>query len=819
MSFTIENGILKQYIWEHNDLNITIPDGVTSIGKSAFFGNKKLTGITIPDSVISIGDWAFSDCKKLISINIPDSVTSIGNKAFNNCRSLTGITIPDSITSIGDEAFSGCRNLKKASVPTHLQGKLDGVFPQQTEVIYRKKAGFEISNSILIEYIQENGVTDIIVPNVVTFIGNKAFYNCCNLKSITIPDSVVSIGKLAFGDCSNLTDITIPDGVTFIDEGTFRACQSLKSITLPDGVISIGNWAFRECSNLTGITIPDSVTSIGDYAFYGCSNLKTASLPAHLQGKLDKVFPEDTEITFRKNSGFETSNDIPTKYIQEDGVTDITIPDEVTSTGDKDSDNYSNPETASSLYNQLAGVLQEITCRKKSGFEISNNILKKYIQEDGVTDITIPDGVTSIGCMAFDGCCSLTSITIPDSVVSIEDSAFSHCINLLSVTIPENVTHIDNCAFYKCRNLKTVSVTSLPEKWLKGVFPRHTEIIYKDFKIRNGILTKYFRQDGITEISVPDNVTAIGKGAFECCDNLKKISIPDSVTAIDDNAFSHCRNLTSISIPDGVTHIGNTAFGCCDNIKKISIPESVVSIGENAFTHCYTLISINIPESVTTINENIFTCCYNLTEIRAAKNNKSYCDINGVLFSRDKKTIIKYPAGKSESTYTIPDSVIYIARGAFDDCDNLTAVSVPEHLKDSINEVFPQHIELTYRKKVSEKDNFRIKHYVLLKYIEQADISEITIPDNILIIGERAFHWCDSIKSVQIPKGIVKIGNRAFLGCENLTEINIPDTVTVIGEKAFYYCDSLKSISVPSRLKQKLDIYDIFPERTEITYI
>ena len=264
------------------------------------------------------------------------------------------------------------------------------------------------------EVVIPSSVTYNDVEYSVTSIGERAFYQCGSLTSITIPNSVTSIGSGAFGHCSNLTSITIPNSVTSIADRAFLGCSSLTSITIPNSVTSISEHAFSRCTSLTSITIPNSVTSIENYVFYGCSSLTSINIPNSVTSIGDNAFDSCTSLT------------------------SITIPNSVTSIG--------------------GGAFRG--CSSLTAIIIPNSVTSigggAFRGCSSLTAIIIPNSVTSIENYVFYGCSSLTSITIPNSVTSIEMYAFDHCSSLTSITIPNGVTYIGDYAFRYCPELTDV---------------------------------------------------------------------------------------------------------------------------------------------------------------------------------------------------------------------------------------------------------------------------------------------------------------------------------------------------------------------------
>ena len=195
------------------------------------------------------------------------SVTSIGNYAFDRCSGLTSVTIPNSVTSIGMHAFYGCTGLKKVIVK---------------DIVAWCAISFNDNPLASAQHLysdENTEIKDLVIPNSVTSIGNRAFSGCSSLTSVTIPNSVTSIGELAFEGCMGLTSVTIGNSVTTIGNYAFNGCSGLTSVTIPNSVTTIGEWAFGGCSSLTSVTIPNSVTTIGGSAFSYCSSLTSVTIP------------------------------------------------------------------------------------------------------------------------------------------------------------------------------------------------------------------------------------------------------------------------------------------------------------------------------------------------------------------------------------------------------------------------------------------------------------------------------------------------------------------------------------------------------------
>ncbi len=302
-----------------------------------------------------------------------------------------------------------------------------------------------------------------------------------------------------------------------------------------------------------------------------------------------------------------------------------------------------------------------------------------------------------------------------------------------------------------------------------------------------------------------------------------------SVTSIGAYAFFSCHYLTSITIPNSVTSIGEWAFMGCLGLTSVNIPNSVTTIGDSAFQWCTGLTSITIPSSVTAIGACAFADCRGLIEINVDTENRIYASVEGVIYNKTLTEIILYPGGKTETTFSIPNSVTTIGRVAFYDCSNLTSVTIPNSVTsigegafsgcegltsmtipssvtsigehafiictglieikvDAANRFYASVEGVLFNKNITE----------IIRYPEGKTGSNFSIPNSVTYIGIGAFSGCLGLTRVTIPNSVTAIGEGAFNGCLNLTSVTIPNSVTAIGVAAFASCYGLTSVIIPN---------------------
>ena len=844
--------------------SIVIPNSITSIGSSVFRSCSGLTSVVIPNSVTSIEGSAFYGCTGLTSILIPNSVTSIGGSAFYGCTGLTSIEIPNSVTSIGSQAFSGCSGLTSiefnAENCTTMGDSYYPVFGGCT-ALATVRIGENVKTIPDYAFRNCSGLTSIEIPNSVTSIGSSAFYNCSGLTSIVvaegnanydsrencnaiieketntlvvgckntiIPNSVTSIGERAFYECSGLTSIEIPNSVTGIGKNAFygcsgltsvefnaencttmgnssspvfngctalatvrfgenvktipayafRDCSGLTSVTIGNSVTSIGSRAFYSCSGLTSVVIGNSVTSIGNWAFEGCSNLKTVI--------------NLSSLTITKG---ESSNGY-VGYYAENVIKVINAPN-ATIEGDFV---FSVIDGVNTLVLYLGNDTEIVL---PDNYSKGNYAIGEAFRDNtSITSIEIPNSVTSIGDEAFWNCDGLTSIEIPNSVTSIGDYAFNGCTSLNDLRIEDGEGilslgyHTYNSSgkgmFYDCP-LETLYLgrnLSYKTGYEYGYSPFYNKKSLTSVTIPNSVTSigdrVFYGCSGLTSIEIPNSVTSIAASAFRGCSGLTSVEIPNSVTSIGSNAFDGCSGLTSVEIPNSVTSIGSYTFYNCSGLTSVVIGNSVTSIGDYAFYNCSGLTNIEIPNSVTSIGERTFSYCSGLTSIEIPN---SVTSIGSSAFS--------YCSGLT--SVEIPNSVTSIGDGLFSCCSGLTSIVVAEgNAKYDSRENCNAIIEKETNTLVVGCKNTIIPNSVTSigssAFYDCSGLTSVVIGNSVKSIGDNAFGYCSGLTSVVIPNSVKSIGRNAFFGCSGLTSVEIPNSITSIGDYAFLNCKNLKTV-------------------------
>ena len=621
----------KYYQNNQEITSLKIPAGITSIGKNVFQKYNGIQSLTFSPALTSISDLQFScDFTNLKSVYVgwQDPIaagTFFKGADMSNCT----LYVPHGTTNAYANSDIWCGfgkiieynnqatitleqpgtlpqkiNDSDKNLITHLKikGNINGTdlrFIREMagvsvtgEITDGELANLDLSEAKIVSggdyYYQDSNDTKYYTKD--DELGVCAFSKCWGLKDISLPGDLKSVGDFAFSDCSSLETINLPSGITTIGNYAFWYCENLTSLTLPSGLISIGDRAFENCYSLTSLEFPSSLTTLGELVFAGCSNLTSLTLHSNLTDvKSNYLFGGASNYNNLKDVRYIIDSDLET-YLQSN-----------------------HP------------IFYEINCG-----------IKYYLNDQEITTLEIPSGITSIGDGVFLSNKSLTNLTLSSKVSSIGISAFSYCDNLKDVR------------YYIYDDLATYIQNGHPDFYVGGI--------------------KYYWNDQeITTLEIPTSVTSIGNNAFYGCSGLTTLNLPSNVTSIGDRAFGGCSNLTSVDLPSSITKMGDFVFCYCEKLSNVNLPSDITTISTGAFGGCSSLQNINLPSGVTTIGDNAFSDCSNLTNVTLPS---ALASIGDYAFR-----------GCSNLTNVIlPSAFTAIGNVAFSGCSNLANVTLSSNI-------------------------------------------------------------------------------------------------------------------------------------------
>ena len=729
---------------------------------------KYFTGLTV------VPKFAFYECNLLVKVALPSRIGIIEEGAFYQCRNLTSILLNEGLIELGDGAFCDCEVLTNFKMPNTLQ----------------KMGKFVFENCV--------SMTECEIPNGVTEIPYAAFVGCEKLENITLPSNVNKIDDYAFFFCSSLRSVHFSNSVNCIGVGAFAGCQSLNSIILPSSLEIIGEQAFAGCSDLSSLIIPSKVKEMGWGIVVACDNLKSlrvADNNPYYRSTGNGIISRSTNMLEQSCSTTTISNDIEGiadyGFIFVGGIEEIELPENIISIGYDsfqsctDLKKVTLPKSLVSISDEAfldCKKLEEVVVLNPVPVNIKDNVFytNAYYEETGITDFTtailyVPYGSiqeyqSAAGWKNFS---KIIEIEPTSPLIAFPDTEVKRIC----------VKNWDTNGDGEISEAEAANVQSLGY-----AFGLSSITTFDELRYFTGLTTidehAFDRCPNLQLVTIPSQVTSIGRAAFSACGELTTVNLPEGLTTIEEMSFERCSGLKSITIPSKVTSIGRAAFSACSSLTSITLPEGLKSIPELCFERCTGLKSINIPASVSNIGNNAFAQCNSLEEI--VSDILDPYDIDASVFTNTtyasaklivpKGTQNKYRNALGWKNFSnIVESEPSDSPIIFADAE-VKRICVENWDTNGDGELSEKEASVVIDLGCVFKGNSSIKQFDELRFFSSLES-----------IGNNEFEGCYRLSSIVLPNAVKSIGAYAFSGCIFST-ISIPSSVTEIHYSGLHNC-------------------------------
>lgn len=783
---------------------ITIPDAVECLGEGAFDGCLSLSDVRLPNRIEALPKFLFRRCSKIVDLNIPDTVRTIGYASLLRCalkvlrlpskleciekysiadNYFEEVRIPASVTNIGYRAFGGCKNIVSVEIPPSV-GSISNVFPQS------------FSNISTVSLIGDW-----------KSIKKEMFMGCVALPHVDIPSSVSSIGNGAFKLCVSLSEITIPNKVTVIPEEMCYGCESLTNVIIKGAVKKFVRRCFANCQKLESITIPSTTKTLYADSFANCTSLKavqisdlakwcaisfnnTAANPLKcgrnlfLNGKLVNNLEIPQGVTRITGNAFYNCLSIQSVSFPH-GVTNIgvnafkgcanlkrvTVPDVNVLCGIDFANELANPlAIAHDLY---------VGSNKIESVTLSRPVGRFAFCGSSIKEVTLQEGVTSIGGGAFYNCRQLQRAYLDWMPRSDDDqcfvwSNFYGCDNLFEIKLWHG---IESLAPAICSNLTHVIISSKTKELTARQFagcPRLKSVTFeKDSSVTNINDEAFYGCAELTSMNLPDSVCRIGKKAFSECKALADLHLGLGLVSVEENAFGGC-NLLERYRTNGLLVVDGCILSANSNAKELVIPDGIRLMAEKAFRGEQPFTSVVMPRSLKYVGKEAFGICTNVDTIVSSIGTEDgfvglfmLSKIKRLKFLEGAKRFDKYGNYPNLEVLELPNGITSLKTYSFAGATNLTSITVPPFIAESYDS--------------RGVDMRRMQDMFPYSY---SSLTNIVIGEGASYIGRSAFYGCSRVRTLTIPSTVRYIESETGLGGLQRVTFAKPSMLHTIGKGA-----------------------------------